>query len=66
MREMRDNSHMMQYVLMYKDAILSTNDMTSLPSVVSHVLQAYNDVYLEEYPLAYPHSVALNIKLISF
>ena len=36
--EMRDNPHMMQYVLLYKDAILSTNDMTSLPSVVSHVL----------------------------
>ena len=38
MREMRDNPHMMHYILMYKDASLSTNDMTSLPSVVSHVL----------------------------
>jgi len=37
-REMRDNPHMMHYVLLYKDATLSTNDMASLPSVVSHVL----------------------------
>jgi hypothetical protein len=54
MREMRDNSHMMHYVLLYKDAILSTNDMTSLPSVVSHVLQAYNDVFLEEITVGLP------------
>ena len=38
MGEMRDNPHMMHYVLLYKDAILSTNDMAPLPSVVSHVL----------------------------
>ena len=34
MREMRENPNMTHFVLLYKDAILTTNDMTSLPSVV--------------------------------
>jgi len=38
MREMRENPNMTHFVLLYKDAILTTNDMTSLPSVVSNVL----------------------------
>jgi hypothetical protein len=54
MREMRDNPHMMHYELLYKDAIPSTNDMTSLHSVISHVLQAYNDVFPEEIPAGLP------------
>jgi hypothetical protein len=54
MREMRDNPHMMRFVLLCKDAILSTNDMTSLPSVVSNVRQAFNDVFPEEIPAGLP------------
>jgi hypothetical protein len=42
------------FVLLYKDAILSTNNMTPLPSVVSNVLQAFDDVFPEEIPTGLP------------
>ena len=54
MREMRNNPHMMYFVLLYKDTILSTNNMTPLSSVVSNVLQAFNDVLPEEIPASLP------------
>ena len=54
MREMRENPNMTHFVLLYKDAILTTNDMTSLPSVVSNVLQDFIDVFLEEVPAGLP------------
>ena len=62
MREMRENPNMTHFVLLYKDAILTTNDMTSLPSVVSNVLQDFIDVFRRKYQLAYLHFVELNIK----
>lgn len=38
LRAMRDDSTLMHFVLLYKDALLFTNDLTSLPSVISHIL----------------------------
>jgi hypothetical protein len=38
----------------YKDTLLSTNDLTSVPSVITHVLQEYNDVFPEETPARLP------------
>ena len=54
MREMRENPNMTHFVLLCKDAILTTNDMTSLPSVASNVLQEFNDVFPEEVPAGLP------------
>jgi len=54
MREMRENPNMTHFVLLYKDAILTTNDMTSLPSIVSTALQDYNDVFPDEGPAGLP------------
>jgi hypothetical protein len=34
--------------------LLSANDITSLPSVVSRLLQGYKDVFLEETPIGLP------------
>jgi hypothetical protein len=45
---------MMHFVLLYKDAILSTNNMIPLPSVVSNVFQAFDDVFPEEIPVGLP------------
>ena len=45
---------MTHFVLLYKDVILTANDMTSLPSIVSTVLQDYNDVFPEEVPAGLP------------
>ena len=52
--EMRNNPHMMYFVLLYKDTILSTNNMTPRSSVVSNVLQAFNDVLPEEISAGLP------------
>ena len=53
----------MHFVLPYKDAILSANNLTALPNVGSNVLQAFNDVFFKRrYQLAYPHLVGFNIK----
>jgi len=38
----------------YKDILISANDMTSLPSVVSHLLEDYGDVFPEETPVGLP------------
>jgi hypothetical protein len=54
MREMRENPNTTHFVLLYKDTILTANDMTSLPSVVSNVLQAFEDVFPEEVPAGLP------------
>ncbi|XP_010531769.1 PREDICTED: uncharacterized protein LOC104807992 [Tarenaya hassleriana] len=42
-------------VLMYKEALLNTNELTSsLPSVVFDLLQVYDDVFPEELPHGLP------------
>jgi len=38
MREVRNNPERVLFVLVYKDTLILANDMTSLPSVVSHLL----------------------------
>jgi hypothetical protein len=54
MRKMRENPNTTHFVLLYKDTILTANDMTSLLSVVSNVLQAFEDVFPEEVPSDLP------------
>ena len=45
----------MHFVLPYKDAILSANNLTALPNVGSNVLQAFNDVFFQkEVPASLP------------
>ena len=45
----------MFFVLLYKEKILSTNDLSStLPSVVFNVLQEYEDVFPDEVPPGLP------------
>jgi len=50
MRDVRNNPNQTLVVLMYKDTLLSANNITSLPSVISHILQDYKDVFAEEIP----------------
>ena len=38
MRDVRKNADQVLFVLLYKDAILSANDITSLPSIVANLL----------------------------
>jgi hypothetical protein len=40
----------------YKDTLLSAKDITSLPSVISHLLQDYKDVSPKETPDRLPPS----------
>jgi len=54
MREVRNNPKQVLLVLVYKDILFSSNDMTSLPSVVSYLFQDYGDVFLEETPTGLP------------
>ena len=54
MREVRNNPEQVLFVLVYKDILISPNDMTSLPSVVSHLLHDYGDVFLDETPAGLP------------
>ena len=54
MRDMRNNSNQTLVVLMYKDTLLSANNITSLPSVISHLLQDYKDVFPEKIPAGLP------------
>jgi hypothetical protein len=54
MRKMRENPNTTHFVLLYKDTILTANNMTSLLSVVSNVLQAFEDVFPEEVPTGLP------------
>ena len=44
----------MVVVLVYKDALLSANDLTCLPSAVCDVLQEFEDVFPEEVPAGLP------------
>ena len=53
-RDERNNPNQTLVVLMYKDTLLSANNITSLPSVISHLLQDYKDVFPEEIPAGLP------------
>jgi len=48
LREVRKNPNQVLFVLVCKDVLISPNDITSLSSVVSSLLQEYKDVFLEE------------------
>ena len=48
MREVRNNPDQVFFVLMYKDILVLANDITSFPSVVSHLLQDHGDVFPKE------------------
>ena len=65
-REVRNNPKQVLFVLVYKDILISANDMTSLPSVVSHLLQDYGDVFLEETLAGLPPIRGIEHQLISF
>ena len=54
MRDVRNNPNQTLIVLLYKDTLLSANNITSLPSVISHLLQDYKDVFPEEIPAGLP------------
>jgi hypothetical protein len=54
MRDVRNNPNQNFVVLVYKDTLLSANDLTYIPSVVTHVLQEYIDVFPEETPAELP------------
>jgi hypothetical protein len=54
MRDVRNNPNQVFIIIMYKDTLLSTNDLASVPSIVSHVLQEYDDVFLEKTPAGLP------------
>jgi hypothetical protein len=54
MRDVKSNPYQPFIVLVYKDTLLSANDIRSLPSVISHLLQNYKDVFPEETPAGLP------------
>ena len=54
LREVRNNPDQVLFVLMCKDILISPNDITSLPSVVSHLLQDYEDIFPKETPAGLP------------
>jgi len=54
LREVRNNPDQVLFVLMCKDILISPNDITSLPSVVSHLLQDYEDIFPKETPTGLP------------
>ena len=54
LREVRSNPNQVLFVLMCKDILISPNDITSLPSVVSHLLQDYEDIFPKETPAGLP------------
>jgi len=54
LREVRKNPNQVLFVLVCKDILISPNDITSLPSVISHLLQDYKDVFPEEIPAGLP------------
>nr|XP_034570750.1 uncharacterized protein LOC117835509 [Setaria viridis] len=54
MRDVRKNPDQVLIILVCKDTLLSANDLTSVPSVVAHVLQEYEDVFPEETPAGLP------------
>ena len=54
MREVRNNPDQVLFVLVCKDILVSANDNTSFPSMVSHLLQEYEDVFPTETPNGLP------------
>ena len=54
LRGVRQNPNQVIIVLMYKDVLFSANDLTCLPSAISHVLQNYKDVFPKEVPAGLP------------
>jgi hypothetical protein len=48
MRDVRCNPGQVLIVLVYKDMLPPSNDITSLPSVISHLLQGYKVVFPNE------------------
>jgi hypothetical protein len=48
MRDVRNNPTEVLIVLVYKDTLVPANNLTSIYSVIAHVLQDYNDVFPEE------------------
>jgi len=54
MREVRNNPDQVLFVLVYTDILVSANDITSFPSVVSHLLEDYEDVFPKETPAGLP------------
>ena len=54
MREFNKDPNLVHFVLLYKDALLLTNNMNFLPSGVSCVLQEFSYVFLTEVPAGLP------------
>jgi hypothetical protein len=54
MRDVRNNPYQVLFVLVCKNILISTNDITSLPSVVSNLLQDYEGVFPKETPAGLP------------
>ena len=54
LREVRNNPNQVLFVLMCKGILISPNDITSFPSVVSHLLQDYEDDFSKETPARLP------------
>jgi hypothetical protein len=54
MRDARNNPNQVFIIIMYKDTLVSTNDLTSVPSTIAHILQEYDDVFLEETSAGFP------------
>jgi hypothetical protein len=48
MRDVRNNPNQVFVIIVHKDTMLSTNDLTSVPSAVAHILFEYDGVFLEE------------------
>ena len=54
LRDVRRNLEQVLIILVCKDILLSANDLTSIPSIIAHILQEYEDVFLEETPAGLP------------
>jgi hypothetical protein len=54
MRDARNNPNQVFIIIMYKDTLVSTNDLTSVPSTIAHILQEYDDVFPEETSAGFP------------
>jgi hypothetical protein len=53
-RDVRNSPDQVLFVLVCKDILISANDITSLPSVVSNLLEDYEDVFPKETPAGLP------------
>ncbi|CAM8977654.1 unnamed protein product [Rhodiola kirilowii] len=54
LRDVRQSPDCVIFVLTYKDTLVSTNNLTCLPSAFSRVLQDYKDVFPREVPAGLP------------